>query len=99
MISLDEIRAEYHIKTIGDQSEVIRVAQERAREYLRKKQSFVWNATNLTTDTRQKWVRLFEQYGARVRIVYLETDNETRKARNAGRCCPYACKNSTANAR
>lgn len=36
-------------------------------------------------DTRQKWIGLFERYGAKVRVVHLETEEETRKARNAGR--------------
>ncbi len=39
----------------------------------------------MTKDIRQKNIRLFEGYGARVRIVYLETDRETRQARNMGR--------------
>ena len=85
MVSLDGIRAELGIKAADNQGEVIQAAQERAREYLRKQQPFVWNATDLTKDTRQKLIRLFERYGAKVRIAYLETDEETRKARNAGR--------------
>ena len=85
MVSLDRVRAEFGIKPTDNQGEVIQAAQEQAREYLRKKQSFVWNATDLTRDTRQKLIGLFERYGARVRIVYLETDEESRKARNAGR--------------
>ena len=85
MVSLDGIRAELGIKPTDNQGEVIQAAQERAREYLRMNQPFVWNATDLTKDTRQKLIRLFERYGARVRIVYLETDEETREARNAGR--------------
>ena len=85
MVSLDGIRAELKIKPTDNQGEVIRTAQERAREYLRKKQPFIWNATNLTKDTRQKLIGLFEKYGARVRIVYLETDEETRTAQNMGR--------------
>lgn len=85
MVSLDEVRAEIEIGPTDNQGRVIQVTQERAREYLRRKQSFIWNATDLTKDTRQKWIRLFEKYGARVRVVYLETDQQTREARNAGR--------------
>lgn len=88
MLSLDRIRTELGIKPTDHQGEVIRKAQERAKEHLRKKQSFVWNATNLTKETRQKLVRLFEGYGARVRIVCLETDWTTREARNACRADP-----------
>ena len=85
MVSLDEIRAELEIRPADNQGEVIRAAQERAKEYLQKKQSFIWNATDLTKETRQKQIRLFERYGARVRIIYLETDEQTREARNTGR--------------
>ena len=85
MVSLDKIRAELGITPADNQGEVIRKAQEQAKEFLRKKQSFIWNATDLTKETRQKLIRLFEGYGASVRIVYLETDWTTREARNAGR--------------
>ena len=53
--------------------------------YLRKHQPFVWNATNITRDTRQKQISLFERYGASVRIIYLETDWNTQLERNRGR--------------
>ena len=85
MVSLDGIRAELGIKPTNNQGEVIQTARERAREFLRKRQPFIWNATDLTKDTRQKLISLFERYGAKVRIVYLETDEETRKARNSER--------------
>ncbi len=85
MISLDRIRADLGNRPTDNQGEVIRTAHERAREYLRKKQVFLWNATDLLKETRQKLIRLFEGYGARTRIVYLETDWETRAAQNTGR--------------
>lgn len=85
MISLDRIREELKISPADRQGAVLKRADELARNYLRKKQPFVWNATNLTRDTRRKLIRLFEGYGARTRIVYLETDLETEKARNRGR--------------
>ena len=84
-ISLDGIRKELRVAPTDGQGRVAQVAEERAKELLRNKRPFVWNATNLTRDIRQKLVRLFERYGARVRIVYLETDWATRIARNAGR--------------
>ena len=85
MISLDGIRKELHISPADDQGNVIRTARERAKVFLRRKQPFVWNATNISRDIRQKQVRLFEQYGASVRIVYLETDEAVRRMRNAAR--------------
>ena len=85
MISLDEIRKEMHVPPTACGGAVIRKAQEQAKTYLRKKQPFVWNATNLSKEIRQNQVRLFEQYGARVRIIYLETDWTQRIERNRNR--------------
>lgn len=85
MVSLDDLRAELGIKPTDNQGKIIQAAQERAREYLRRKRPFVWNATDLMKNTRQKLIGLFEHYGARVRIVYLETDQETRIERNTSR--------------
>lgn len=85
MVSLDEIRKTIKIKPTDDQGEVISTGYEKAREYLRKKQAFVWNATNLTLDTRSKLVSLFERYGAAVHIVYLETGRDERIKRNISR--------------
>ena len=73
MISLDEIRKEANIKPTDNQGAVIQEAQDRAKVYLRRRQPFVWNATNITKDIRQKQISLFERYGAGVRIIYLET--------------------------
>lgn len=85
MISLDEIRSEMKIKPTDHQGVIIQEAQEQAKVYLRKHQPFVWNATNITRDTRQKQISLFERYGASVRIIYLETGWSTQIERNCGR--------------
>lgn len=85
MISLDGIRAETGISPAEPQEEVLRIARERATGFLRNRQPFVWNATNLTPEVRAERIRLFEQYGARVRIVWLETGWDTRAGRNRGR--------------
>ena len=85
MVSLDEIRRELRLPPDSHSRGLIRTAQERAKAFLRQKQPFVWNATNLSADIRQNHVRLFEQYGARVRIVYLETDWTQRVERNQNR--------------
>lgn len=85
MVSLDEFRRSMHISPTDPQGPVIQAAHEQAKEYLRKKQPFVWNATDLTLDIRQKQISLFERYGASVRILYLETDWETQMERNRSR--------------
>lgn len=85
MISLDEIRKEMKIPPTDIQSKVVEIARERARELLRKKQPFVWNATNLSPMVRGKQIKLFTQYYASTRIVYLETDWQEQLRRNASR--------------
>ncbi len=85
MISLDDIRRNLRISPMENQGRVIAAAHEKAKEYLRKKQPFVWNATNVTEDLRGKQISLFEDYGASVHTVFLETDREEQLRRNAGR--------------
>lgn len=85
MVSLDEIRHERKILPTDNQGLVANLAKEQAKEYLRKRQSFVWNATNLTPAMRQQLISLFEGYKARVNIIYLETDWQTLLERNRSR--------------
>ncbi|MBQ3504752.1 MAG: AAA family ATPase [Oscillospiraceae bacterium] len=85
MISLDEIRREMKISPTDNQSKVVEIARERARDLLRGKQSFVWNATNISASVRRKQIGLFTQYRAATRIVYLETHWQEQLRRNAGR--------------
>lgn len=85
VISLDEIRKEMKIAPTDNQTQVAEAAKERAKELLRSKRPFVWNATNLSPLVRGKQLRLFGQYGAACRIVYLETEWAEQLRRNADR--------------
>jgi len=85
MISLDEIRQEMGISPTAKQGKVAAIAHERACEYLRKKQPFVWNATNITAQTRDMQISLFEDYGASVEVVFLETEWNEQMRRNQKR--------------
>lgn len=85
MISLDDIRRANRISPDANQGRVGNIAKDMARAYLRRHTPFVWNATNITQTMRRQLVDLFETYGARVHIVYLETGRETQIARNASR--------------
>ena len=71
VVSLDNIRDDLNISFNGNQGKVIQAAQEQAKSYLRKQQSFVWNATNVNRQIRKKLIDLFTQYRAKVTIVYL----------------------------
>ena len=85
IVSLDNIREKLKIKPTDNQSPVVAYAQEEAKEFLRKKQPFIWNATNITYDLRCKPISLFERYGASVSILYLETSFNENIKRNAER--------------
>ena len=85
MVSLDEIRKQNKIEPTEEQGRVANIAREQAKDYLRKHQSFVWNATNLTSQMRESLINLFETYHAHVRIVYMETDWQTKLQRNCSR--------------
>lgn len=85
MVSLDEIRKERGISPRDPQGPVAAAAREKAKEYLRRREPFVWNATNITPALREKQVRLFQNYHASVRIVYLETRWEEQLRRNQNR--------------
>ncbi|MGI8854166.1 MAG: AAA family ATPase [Thermomicrobiales bacterium] len=85
VISLDAIRADLGIKPTEAQGHVIQEAKERAREHLRKRTSFVWNATNITRMMRRQLIDLFAAYQARIRIVYVEVPYAMLIERNHAR--------------
>ncbi len=85
VVSLDEIRKQLNVLPTDDQSAVIAFALNKAKELLRSRQPFVVNMTNLTERIRAKWITLFEQYGAGVELVFLETEWEEELRRNAER--------------
>lgn len=58
---------------------------EKAKEFLRKKTPFVWNATHLSNQMRSKTLDLLHRYSAKTTIVYLESDPKTIFDRNSAR--------------
>jgi len=85
VVSLDAVRRRMGALPTGDQGPVAQAARELAREHLRARRPFAWNATGLSARQRGQQVELFEQYGAAVRIVYLETAWDENLRRNARR--------------
>ncbi|MDO5567150.1 MAG: AAA family ATPase, partial [Planctomycetia bacterium] len=85
VISLDAIREKLHVSPESQQAPVLAFAREKAKEYLRTKTPFIWNATNLTKITRSPIIKLCLDYGASVRIVFLETSWSETLRRNANR--------------
>ncbi len=85
VIALDAIRAELGVDPRGNQGRVIQTARERARVFLRKKQPFIWNATNITRLIRTPLIDMMVDYGARVRLVYVEPAYDTLFQQNKSR--------------
>ncbi len=85
MVSLDQIRLELGAPNTGNQGRVIQAARERAREYLRAGQNFVWNATNISRQLREKSLKLLRDYNAEVELIYLEPKVETLFLQNQNR--------------
>ena len=85
VVSLDDLREKMGIPPTKDSGKVVQEALELSRGYLRQSQPFIWNATNLRQETRQKLVRLFAGYGARVHILYLEVPYQELLCRNRTR--------------
>lgn len=87
VVSLDDLRTELDVDPTDTQGSVVQAAKERAKEHLRKGTRFVWNATNLNRQRRGPIVEMAADYGARVRIVYLEVPRavlfEQNRAREA----------------
>lgn len=84
VVSLDDLRLEMDVEPTETQGRVVQAARERAKELLRAKRPFIWNATSLTA-LRAQQIELFERYHARVRLVYLETAWDENLRRNASR--------------
>jgi len=88
VVSLDGLRAELGVDPADGQGAVVRAAKGRARELLRRRASFVWNATNVTRALRGSLIDLFAAYRARVRIVYVDAPYAALLRRNAARARP-----------
>lgn len=87
VISLDELRIKSGISPTDKtgNGQIIQEAKEQARVYLRKQQSFVWNATNTTSQMRAQLLDLFMQYQAKMKIVYVEVPYQHLHQQNSSR--------------
>jgi predicted kinase len=85
VISLDDLREALDVDPTDAQGPVIAAAREQARVYLREKQPFIWNATNIGRQLRTQLIDLFADYKAKVRIVYVEAPLAEAARRNRAR--------------
>lgn len=87
VVSLDDLRRAYNVshRDKKGQGQILNMAKDACKNYLRAKKDFVVNATNLTRNARGKWIRIAHEYGASVRIIYLEEKYDTIIQRNKNR--------------
>ena len=85
VVSLDVLRAELGVDPRDNQGPVAAAARERARVHLRAGRSFVWNATNVSRQHRDRVIRLATDYRARTHLVHVEAPAERLYAQNADR--------------
>jgi putative nucleotidyltransferase with HDIG domain len=85
VISLDEIRKEFNIKPTDEQGKVIQTAKERARQYMRKGEDFVWNATNTTKRLRKEIISFFTEYNSYISINFINNSLEVILEQNKNR--------------
>lgn len=88
VVSLDQLRLELEVDPEDAQGPVAERARERAKEHLRARRSFVLNATAVSRDVRRRWVELFADYHARIRVVWVEAPYRTVLERNRRRRTP-----------
>ncbi|MCP4439622.1 MAG: AAA family ATPase [Aureispira sp.] len=83
MISLDDIRKQLKIKHTDKkgQGKVAQYAYTLAKSYAAKKQPFIWNSTNLTSDLRMRVIRALSVYNPRFKLAYIETSEANIQAR------------------
>jgi predicted kinase len=71
VISLDDIREELDISPTDNQGRVVQQAKEQSKEYCRRRQSFVWNATNISRNMRSTLINLWRPYHPRIHIIFI----------------------------
>lgn len=74
MVSIDDLRRERKVKRGDKKAEghVYQEIKEMCKVHMRATQDFVFNATNVTKDMRGKVIKEFEEYGAKVVVIYVE---------------------------
>ena len=87
VLSLDDLRRENKIdpRDKKGNGQIVQMGKEKAKEFMRARESFVFNATNITRDMRNKWISLFVDYGGRVIINYVEVPYKQLLSQNHNR--------------
>lgn len=85
IVSLDDIRGQMHVGWKDNQGQVIQAGFEAARVEMRAGNDFIWNATGLSRQQRQKIIGLARDYDYVIEGVSLDIPLDVAKARNRQR--------------
>jgi len=87
MVSIDALRRERKVKRGDTRAEghVYQDIKEMCKVHMRVRQDFVFNATNITKDMRGKAIKEFEDYGAKVEVIYIEVPYKVLLSQNHNR--------------
>jgi predicted kinase len=85
VISFDDAREELGLRHGKNEGRVSHLAIDKAKDLLRAQAPFIWNATHLSDQTREKTMGLLYAYNAHVEVVYLERPRKELLARNSRR--------------
>ena len=85
VVSFDDAKAELGLKHGENDGLAAHRAVDKAKVLLRRREPFIWNATHLSEQMRNKTLDLLYAYDADVRLVYLEVPSDTLFRRNARR--------------
>jgi len=85
VVSFDDAKAELGLKHGENDGLAAHRAVDKAKALLRLREPFVWNATHLSEQMRNKTLDLLYAYDAHVSLVYLEVPADTLFRRNARR--------------
>lgn len=85
VVSFDDAREELGLKHGQNDGKAAHHAIDKAKGLLRDKAPFVWNATHLSLQMRQRSLDLLYAYGAEVDLVYVEQPRVELLRRNSKR--------------
>lgn len=85
VISFDDARDELGLKHGANEGKAAHFAIDAAKELLRAKKPFIWNATHISSLMRKKTLDLLYAYSAEVELVYLEQPQRVLFQRNSKR--------------
>lgn len=85
VVSFDDAKEALGLKHGKNDGKAAHYAVDLAKSLLRKKESFVWNATHLSSQMRDKSLDLLYDYNANVSLVYVESSYQEVLRRNSER--------------